>query len=141
SKCTHQGIIVGEFGQNLKLIQLPPAAFSGAPNNNGQPGSGTKPDAHSAYTFSATVIPKGDVNGTPTQLGAVGDPNSLTIDPSRNQVYMLADTIPEFHGWQGGTTTPLFLIRMDMSKPVLGATPANAEGPQWTPDSVAIRLP
>lgn len=138
---THQGVICDEFGQNLWLVQLPKKPFTGAPNNNGQPGSGTGADAKSAYTIAATVIPKGNIGGTPTQLGILGDPNSLTIDPVHNLAYMLADTNPQFHGWLGGTGTDLFLIRIDLSAPVFGATSANPSGPQWNPISAVIPMP
>ena len=53
----------------------------------------------------------------------MGDPNSLSIDPAHNFAYMLADTDPSFHEWSIGSTSPLFLIRVDLSKPVPGANP------------------
>lgn len=140
---THQGAIADEFGQNFKLIQLPTAPISGAPDNNGQPGSGTTPDANSAYTIAAALIPKGTVNNTATQLGMVGDPNSLSIDPKRNLMYALADTDPFFHSWSPGSTAPLFLIQVDLSNPVLGASPTGGVDGKtfWTPTAAAIPLP
>jgi hypothetical protein len=139
----HQGLVSDEFGDNFRLIHLPVAPVTGALNNKGQPGSGTTADAASAFTIAAAIIPKGDVSGTPTQLGIIGDPNSLTIDPAHNFGYMLADTDTGFHNWAGGTTTPLFLIREDLSKPVLGGSPTG--GPDgktfWTPTSQAILMP
>ncbi len=64
----HQGLVVDQFGQNLKLIQLPKARPAGGLDKNGQPGSGASPDAASAYTIAAALIPKGMVDGKPTQL-------------------------------------------------------------------------
>ncbi len=140
---THQGAIADEFGQNFKLIHLPTAPISGAPDNNGQPGSGTTADANSAYTIAAALIPKGTVDKTATQLGMVGDPNSLSIDPKHNLMYALADTEPFFHSWDPGSTTPLFLIQVDLSSPVLGASPTGGVDGKtfWTPTATAIPLP
>jgi len=140
---THQGVVGDEFGQNFKLIHLPTAPITGAPDNNGQPGSGTTADANSAYTIAAALIPMGLVTGTETQLGMIGDPNSLAVDSGHNFMYAEADTDPNFHGWDPGSTTPLFLIRVDLSAPVLGASPTG--GPDghtfWTPTEEAIPLP
>lgn len=138
---THQGVISDEFGQNLKLIHLPAAAVTGALNNNGQPGSGTTADAASVFTICATLIPEGDVSSTLTQLGIVGDPNSLSIDVKNNLAYMLADTITNFHSWANAhdPQPPLFLIRVDLSAPVLGGSPTGAT--QWNPTSDAIPMP
>jgi hypothetical protein len=140
---THQAVVTDEYGQNLKLIQLPTAPVPGALDNNGRPGSGIPADAASVFTIAGTVIPQGSVNGTPTTLGILGDPNSLGVDPARNFAYMLADTITRFHTWQPGSTTPLFLIRVDLSKPVIGANPTGGVNgsTKWTPASAAIRLP
>jgi hypothetical protein len=139
----HQGLVADEFGDNFRLIHLPLTPVSGALNNNGQPGSGTTADAASAFTIAAAIIPKGNVNGTPTQLGIVGDPNSLTIDPAHNFGYMLADTETFFHNWAGGTTLPLFLIRDDLSKPVFGGSPTGGPNGKtfWTPVGQAIPMP
>ena len=140
---THQGVVADEFGQNFKLIQLPTTPITGAPDNNGQPGSGTTPDANSAYTIAAAVIPKGSVSGTPTQLGMRGDPNSLSSDPVHNFMYALADTNPTFHTWTPGSSTPLFLIQLDLSSPVVGASPTGGVNGTtfWTPTAMAIPLP
>ena len=140
---THQATVTDEFGQNLKLIQLPAKAVPGALDNNGRPGSGTPADAASAWTIAATIIPKGNVGGTATQLGIVGDPNSLSVDPAHNFAYMLADTTTSFHEWSIGSTAPLFLVRVDLSKPVPGANPnGGVDGKTtWTPASAAIPMP
>jgi hypothetical protein len=140
---THQAAVADEFGQNLKLIQLPTKAVPGALDNNGRPGSGTTADAASVWTIAATIIPKGLVGTTATQLGIVGDPNSLSIDPAHNFAYMLADTDPSFHEWSIGSTSPLFLIRVDLSKPVPGANPnGGIDGKTtWTPVSETIPMP
>lgn len=139
---THQFVIADEFGQNVRLGQLPVTKITGAPDNNGQPGTGTQPDANSAFTIAAALIAQGDVSGTPTQLGIVGDPNSLTMDPALNFAYVLADTDPQFHSWSGGTagsTTPLFLIRIDLSKPVFGGSSTGTT--QWNPDQIVVQMP
>ena len=143
SCATHQAVVADEFGQNLKLIQLPTKAVPGALDNNGRPGSGTAPDAASVWTIAATIIPKGTVGTTATQLGIVGDPNSLSVDPEHNFAYMLADTNPSFHEWSIGSTSPLFLVRVDLSKPVPGANPnGGVDGTTtWTPASAAIPMP
>lgn len=140
---THQALVADEFGQNFKLVQLPTTAVPGALDNNGRPGSGTAPDAASVWTIAASIIPKGLVGTTPTQLGMVGDPNSLSIDPGHNFAYVLADTDPNFHEWSPGSTSPLFLIRIDLSKPVAGANPnGGIDGKTtWTPASDAIPMP
>ncbi|HEY6301010.1 MAG TPA: hypothetical protein VIW95_15330 [Candidatus Binatus sp.] len=138
---THQGVISDEFGQNLKMIHLPVAKVAGALDNNGQPGSGTQPDAASVFTICAGLIPMGDVSSTPTQLGIVGDPNTLSVDVKNNLAYMLADTDPFFHSWANDhdPQPPLFLVRVDLSAPVLGGSPT---GPtHWTPVSAAIPMP
>jgi hypothetical protein len=140
---THQAVVADEYGQNLKLVQMPNAPVAGPLNNNGRPGSGVAADSASVFTIAGTVIPKGLVNGIPTQLGILGDPNSLAVDPRNNFAYMLADTMPSFHPWQPGATTPLFLVRVDLSHPVIGSSPTGGvDGATfWNPASVAIRLP
>ena len=140
---THQGFIADQFGQNFKLIQLPRRSLEGDLDNNGQPGTNTLPNGSSAYTIAASVIPMGDVGGTPTQLGVVDDPGSLAIDPKRNLVYMLADTDPAPHPWSPGADTPLFLIRIDLSRPVFGASPTGGVDGNtfWNPASAAIPMP
>jgi hypothetical protein len=144
---THQSVVVDEYGQNLKLVHLPPLPVPvGTPlNNNNRPGvpPGPHPEA-SVYTIATTVIPKGNVNGTPTVLGALGDPNSLTIDPAHNFAYMLGDNIYYYHQWGGGTNTPLFLIRVDLSNPTVGGGPLGGIGSTFwnlTAPSVAIPMP
>jgi len=140
---THQAVVADEFGQNIKLVQLPSAPVAGALNNNGRPGSGTTPDAASVFTIAAAIIPQATIGGTPTQLGIVGDPNSLSVDPGHNFAYMLADTNPDFHEWTIGSTLPLFLVRVDLSAPVPGANPnGGVDGKTfWTPVSNLIPMP
>jgi hypothetical protein len=140
---SHQGFIADQFGQNFKLIQLPRSPVKGGLDNNGQPGTKTLPNDSSAYTIAASVIPMGDVDGVPTQLGVVDDPGSLAIDPVRNLAYMLADTDPAFHPWDPGADTPLFLIRVDLSRPVFGASPTGGVDGKtfWDPASAAIPMP
>jgi len=140
---THQGLIADQFGQNFKLIHLPRSPVKGGLDNNGQPGTKTVPNGSSAYTIAASVIPMGDVGGVPTQLGVVDDPSSLAIDPARNLAYMLADTDPAPHPWTPGAGTPLFLIRVDLSRPVFGASPiGGVDGKTfWNPASAAIPMP
>ena len=142
---THQALLVDKFGQNFKLVQLPskPVRATDFLNNNGQPGSGTKPDAESAYTIAAAVIPKGVVKGAMVQLGVLSMPPGIAIDPARNLAYMLADASPGNHQRSPNSTTALFLLRIDLSKPVLGAGPSGGiDGKTfWRPASSAIRLP
>jgi hypothetical protein len=116
---THRALVVDEFGHNLRLVQMPSTATAGTPL------------AADAFTIAAAVLPKPDINGTATQLGMRGDPNSVTIDPARNFGYVLADTQPSFHGFN--VTFPLFLVRIDLAGAVKG-TP-------WTPAMQAIRMP
>ncbi len=139
----HQAVVADEFGHNFRLIQLPASSIIGAPNNNGQSGSGTTADAASAFTIASSVLPKPSINGTATQLGILGDPNSLTIDPARNFAYVLADTQAGFHGWTPGSTTPLFLVRIDLSAPLFGTSPTTADvnGNKWSPSMQAIQMP
>jgi hypothetical protein len=77
-----------------------------------------------------------------TQLGARGDPNSVTVDPVRNFAYMLADTQASYHSFVDGyrSSYPLFLVRIDLSQPVQGASPTHATL-RWTPAAAAIRMP
>ena len=138
---THQGLIVDEFGQNLKLIQLPTTSVGTSPlDNNGRYGSGTLADAASVYTIAEAVIPMGLVNGNPTQLGVVGDPNSVVIDNVNNVAYMLADTEPYYHPWAENSGLPLFLVKVDLSSPSFGACPSGLTGVSWTPATTAFRL-
>ena len=140
---THQAVIADEFGPNFKLIQMPSQPISGALDNNGQPGSGTVPDAASVYTITAAVIPQTLVGGIESPLGAIDSPSTLTIDPSRNFAYMLADDWLFYHLWTPGSTLPLFLVRVDLSKPVFGASPTGGiDGKTfWTPTAEVIPLP
>ena len=89
------------------------------------------------------MIPKGLVAGTLTQLGIVGDPDSLAIDPTHNLAYMLADPGIEFHEWPIGLKTPLFLVREDLSSPVVGASATGGMDGKtlWKPASAAIAMP
>ena len=116
---THQALVADEFGHNLHLVQMPTAAITGAAT------------ATNAFTVAATVLPKPLINGTATQLGMRGDPNSVTIDPARNFGYVLADTDASFHDFN--VNFPLFLVRVDLGSAVKG-TP-------WTPSMQAIRMP
>jgi len=141
-------VVVDEFGQNFKLIHLPPNPVpNGTPlDNNGDPcGTGTAGPA-SVYTIAATTIPQVLFNNKLTTLGSVGDPSTLTVDPIHNLAYMLADTLPTQHYWGkgvGGSPPPsaLFLVRMDLSSPVFGAGPNGCAGTPWTPASLALPLP
>ena len=140
---THQSVIVDEDGQNLKVVQLPrlPVPVTTPLDNNGRPGSGTPPDAASAYTIAATIIPKGNIPGGQQniQLGAIGDPNSVTIDPTHNFAYMLASS---GYVWDSGH---LFLVRVDLSNPTIGGSPiGGVDGNTFwnlTAPSIAIPLP
>ncbi len=140
---THRGVIVDEFGHNLKLLQLPsaPVPQQTPLDNNGNPCTTNHPDSASAYTIAATTIPQGLVNGQMVDLGAVGDPSSLTIDPIHNFAYMLGDPNPSQHKW--GTSPPLFLIRVDLSSPTLGGGPTGGCNGQtyWNPVSSTIPMP
>jgi hypothetical protein len=118
---THQALVADEFGQNLRLVQMPTATITGVA------------DTTNAFTIAATLIPMASVNGTPTQLGMRGDPNSVTIDPARNFGYVLADTQPSFHGFD--VNLPLFLIRIDLS------APGTAPNATWAPSMQAIQMP
>jgi len=118
---THQALVADEFGHNLRLVQMPTTPITGAAT------------ATNAFTVAATILPKGDVSGTSTQLGMRGDPNSVTMDPARNFAYVLADTQPSFHGFN--VSFPLFLVRIDLS------APGTAPNPTWAPSMQAIRMP
>jgi hypothetical protein len=140
---SHQALVADEFGPNLKLVQMPAAPVAGPLDNNGQPGSGTSPDAASVYTVAATVIPMGEVGGVKAPLGIIDSPTSLTIDPLHNFAYMLADDGLYYHTWTPGSTLPLFLVRVDLSGPVFGASPTGGVNGKtfWTPSASAIPLP
>jgi hypothetical protein len=140
---THQGFIADQFGQNFKLIQLPKRTVKGGLDNSGQPGTNTRPNGSSAYTIAASLIPMGSVGGVPTQLVVIDDPSPLAIDPERNLAFMLGDTNQTPHPWMPGSTTPLFLIREDLSQPVFGASPTGGVDGKtfWNPASAAIPLP
>lgn len=116
---THQALVADEFGQNLRLVQMPTTSITG-------PATATN-----AFTIAGTILPKPVLNGTATQLGMRGDPNSVTIDPVRNFAYVLADTQPSYHGFN--VNYPLFLIRV----PLAGA----AVGVPWTPSMDVIAMP
>lgn len=118
---THQALVADEFGHNLRLVQMPTAAITGAAT------------ATNAFTIAAATLPKPSINNTPTQLGMRGDPNSVTIDPARNFGYVLADTQPSYHGFN--VNYPLFLVRIDLSAP--GTAPNTA----WAPSMQAIQMP
>ena len=129
---THQAVVADERdGANFKLLQLPAAPVAGALNNNGQPGGGTVADAASAYTIAAAQIPQGLVDGTLTNLGTGLDPHSIAIDPARNLLYSTAHS---------GNSE--FLVQVDLSKPVLGASPTGGvDGTTfWNPTGTAIPL-
>jgi hypothetical protein len=140
---THQAVIADEFGPNFKLVQMPSQPVADELDNNGQPGSGTTPDAASVYAIAAAVIPQTSVGGIDSPLGAIDTPSSLTIDPRRNFAYMLADDWLFYHLWTPGSTLPLFLVRVDLSKPVFGASPTGGiDGKTfWTPTAAVIPLP
>ncbi|HEX4895221.1 MAG TPA: hypothetical protein VFV11_02690 [Solimonas sp.] len=146
---THQAVIADEFGHNFRLIQLPTSPITGAPNNNGTPGTQTTADAESAFSIAAGILPTADLSGeggsAQTQLGIRGDPNSLSIDPVRNRMYALVDTNSNFNQWPVGSTIPLFVIQIDLSQPVPGASPTATDGQgnpkRWVPASRLIRLP
>ncbi|HUO06663.1 MAG TPA: hypothetical protein VMU16_15825 [Candidatus Binataceae bacterium] len=127
---THQAITAGEDDQNFKLIQMPskPVSASTPLNNNGQPGSGTSPDAASAYEIAAAVTPLGP---SEQQLFIQGDPNGITIDPEHNFFYALATDGEENQ----------FLIRIDLTTPTppLGGNP---NGPTtWVPAGATTVIP
>jgi len=141
---THQALLVDKFGSNFKLVQLPrrPLRATDYLNNNGQPGSGSKPDDHSVYTLAASVIPKSIANGATLQLEVLGMPPGIAIDQQRNLAYLLADARTD-NRQQPRNSIPLYLLRIDLSKPVLGAGPTGGVDGKtfWHPASRAIRLP
>ena len=114
-----QALVADEFGHDLHLVQTPRSQIAGPA------------DATNAFTIAGTIRPKPLINGTATQLGMRGDPNSVTIDPARNFAYVLADTQPSYHGFN--VNYPLFLIRVDLSDATVG-TP-------WTPSMQTILMP
>ena len=116
---THQALVADEFGHNIRLVQMPTAPITGAATTA------------NAFTIAGAILPKPQVNGTATQVGMRGDPNSVTIDPARNFAYVLADTQASFHGFN--VNFPLFLIRIDLSGAV--------KGQPWTPTMQSIRMP
>jgi len=141
---THQAVVADGFGPNFRLIQMPRAAVEGPLNNRGQPGSGKAADPASAYTIAASTIPFGKLGGSlQARAAIVGDPSSLTVDPQRNLAYMLADDDIIYHRWIPGTKRPLFLVRVDLSKPVYGAGPAGGIDHKtfWHPGVDVIRMP
>jgi hypothetical protein len=121
---THQAVVADEYGQNIKLVQLPtsPVPASTPLNNKGQPGSGTTPNGASAYTIAAALIPKGPGK---MQLVMRGDPNSAAIDPAHNFFYALAV--------DDATGTAQFLVRVDLANPTppLGGSPTGTT--HWIP--------
>jgi len=128
---THQAVVADERGgENFKLLQLPTKPVAGALDNKGQPGTGTTPDAASVFTIAAAQIPTGTGGAT---LGMGGDPNSASIDPAHNLFYATAAD-------EGGGE---YLVQVDLSKPVLGASPTGGvDGKSfWTPAGTAIPLP
>ena len=116
---THQALVADEFGHNIRLVQMPTAPITGAAT------------AANAFTIAGAILPKPQVNGTATQLGMRGDPNSVTIDPARNFAYVLADTQASFHGFN--VNFPLFLVRIDLAGAV--------KGQPWAPTMQAIQMP
>jgi hypothetical protein len=140
---THQAVVADGFGPNFRVIQLPAGRVAGPLNNRGQPASGTVADAASVYTVAAAAIPAGEFGGPQAIMAIVGDPSSLTVDPLHNLAYMLADDGVFYHRWNPGTARPLFLVRVDLSKPVFGAGPAGgADGKTfWKPAIDLIRMP
>jgi hypothetical protein len=120
---THQAVIADEFGHNFRVLQLPTAAYTGAPSTA------------NAYHLASATLPKALINGASTQLGIIGDPNTLSVDPVGNFAYLLADTRPSYHTWCVACTSPLLLVRVD-----LGGLPSTAGG-AWSPQMDLITLP
>ena len=116
---THQALVADEFGHNIRLVQMPTAPITGVAT------------AANAFTIAGAILPKPPVNGTATQLGMRGDPNSVTIDPARNFAYVLADTQASFHGFN--VNFPLFLVRIDLAGAV--------KGQPWAPTMQSIQMP
>ena len=124
----HQLLALDEFGENFRLIQLPSSTINGALDNNGQPGTSTTPDAASAYTIAASVLPMvNDSGSSPSHLAAVGDPNSATMDTESNHVFLLATD----------DTCQLWLV-YDLNNPTAGGCVSC--GTQWTPPNSTILL-
>jgi hypothetical protein len=127
---THQGVLADEGGQNVRLIHLPTAGVPGALDNNGQPGTMTTADAASVYTIATALLPPGP--GGDVLIEMQGDPNSASVDPKFNFYYAI--------GNGDGTQ---YLIRLDLSAPVLGGSPTG--GPSgtthWNPTVDYILLP
>jgi hypothetical protein len=153
---THQAVVADGFGPNFRVIQLPAEPVEGPLNNRGQPGPGATAGAASVYTIAAASIPAGKFGGPQALMGLVGDPSSLTVDPMRNLAYMLADDGIFYHPWQPGSVRritrniarwlsprPLFVVRVDLSKPVFGAGPNGGfDGKTfWKPAIDLIRMP
>ena len=130
---THQAVVADERGgDNFKLLQLPTAKVAGALDNNGQPGSGTTADAASVFTIAAAQIPQGLISGTPTDLGMGVNAHSIAIDEAHDLLYSTATA-----------SNSEFLVQVDLSKPVLGASPTGGVDGKtfWTPVGAAIPLP
>jgi hypothetical protein len=126
---THQGVLADEGGQNVRLIHLPTTGVPGPLNNNGQPGTSTTADASSAFTIATALLPLGPSDAAITMQG---DPNSASVDPKFNFYYAI-----------GNGNEMQFLIRLDLSAPVLGGSPTG--GPSgttfWNPTVDYIPLP
>ena len=130
---THQAIIADEFGPNFWLMQLPTATpAAGALNNNGQPGTTTTANSSSAFAIAASIVPSQTINGTATPLGIRGDPSAAGVDQVNNIAYFMADNNQTFHTWSENNGLSLFLVAVDLSKPVLGACPTCKT--QWNPN-------
>jgi hypothetical protein len=140
---THQAIIADWFGPGFRLVQLPVGPVKGPLNNKGQPGSGTVPDDASAHTIAASAIPPGGFGSPHAMPGIVGNPSSLTVDPLHNIAYMLADDGIFYHRWIPGSRRPLFLVRVDLANPILGAGPhGGVDGKTyWKPAIEMTRMP
>jgi hypothetical protein len=125
----HQLFVLDEFGENFRLIQLPMTPINGPLNNNGQPGSMHPPDAASAYTIAASVLPMvTDKNSNQSHLSAVGDPNSATVDSESNHAFLLATD----------DTCQLWMVVVDLNNPTSGGCVSC--GTQWTPPNSAILM-
>lgn len=121
---THQAVVADEFGHNFRVLQLPKTSYNGTPSTA------------NAYHLASATLPKANINGTQTQLGIIGDPNTLSVDPVGNYAYMLADTNSNYHQWcVGCSTSPLMLVRVDLS-----SVPSTA-GSAWVPQVDLITLP
>ena len=92
---THQALVADQFGQNsspssCRLRRLPVDSTTTGRRHRHEAGPGLGHHGRGRHH------PQGNGVGTPTQLGLVGHPNSLTIDPTHNFAYMLADTLLSF---------------------------------------------